>query len=52
MSAHSPFIFAAYALTFLVVAVMTGAIIRQYYGLRRALEKFPPRKGGDEADGT
>ncbi len=49
MSTHSVFILAAYGLTFVVVALMIGAITREYASLRRALDKFPPRDGGEDA---
>ena len=47
MSTHVAFIFAAYGLTFCVVAGMIGAIMRDYFALKRGLAKFPQR--GDEA---
>jgi heme exporter protein CcmD len=40
---HGAFIFAAYAITALVMLGIIGAIVRDYVALRRELAKFPPR---------
>jgi heme exporter protein CcmD len=45
---HGAFIFAAYAITALVMLGIIGAIVRDYVVLRRELAKFPPR--GNEAE--
>ena len=47
MSDHAEFIIAAFLIAGAVVAVMLGAIILDYRGLKRALAKFPPRGEGD-----
>ncbi len=48
MTTHGAFILAAYAVTALVLLGMIGAITSDYFALRRALQKFPPR--GAEAE--
>jgi heme exporter protein CcmD len=45
MSGHAAFIFAAYAITALVVLGAIGAVVSDHISLRRALAKFPARDG-------
>ncbi len=46
---HAGFIIAAYALAFVTIAGMTGAILYDQISLKRALAKLPPR-GDSESD--
>ncbi len=43
MSDHSGFIFAAFALSAVIIAIMIGAIVWDYRNVRRALSRFPDR---------
>ena len=49
MSGHAGYIFAAFAVTAGVIAVMLGAILIDHRRLTRALSKLPPRGEGDGA---
>ena len=42
---HAGFILAAFATTFVVVAGMIGAIVRDHRALRRALTRLAPDSG-------
>ena len=44
---HADYIFAAFALTGVVVAVMLGAILLDHRRLTSALSKLPPRGEGE-----
>jgi heme exporter protein D len=46
---HVGFVVAAYLLGFVIVAAMTIATLWDYFGLRRALSRFPGRGERDEA---
>jgi len=47
MDRHTPFILASYALTFLVLAGLIGAIIYDHLRLKKSLTRFPAREDGD-----
>jgi hypothetical protein len=49
MSGHAGYIFAAFAVTAVVVAIMLGRILLDHRSLTRALAKLPPRGEGDGA---
>ena len=46
MSDHAGYIFAAFAVTAVVVAVMLGRILLDHRSLTRALAKLPPQRPG------
>lgn len=47
---HFGFIIAAYAIAFIIIAAMVFSILSDYFGLKRALARFPARRqrGEDE----